>query len=159
MDYSHTDRSRNQPFISHMFLTFQVDTQLSLAASGTAGRLVATVREIQLGESLVVEEVYFSTAKSNRSSSTPGRNCDSITPSAHNRRSHDKIERPSGARGQLHVSRPLHAQLPRPFYPTSLASCHTPPKHCESPEHEHLLSRCVGSPQLSAPAILAQWSI
>ena len=39
--------------------------------------------------SLVVEEVYFSKAKLNRLFSTPGRNCHSITPSAHNRRSHD----------------------------------------------------------------------
>ena len=47
-----------------------------------------------------------------------------------------KIAHPSDARGQLHVSRPLCAQLSRPFYPSSLASYRTLTKHCWSPEHE-----------------------
>ena len=38
---------RNQPFVSHMFLTFQIDTRQSLAASATAGKLAA-ILELQL---------------------------------------------------------------------------------------------------------------
>ena len=38
---------QNQPFVSHMFLTFQIDTRQSLAAS-IAVKLAATIRELQL---------------------------------------------------------------------------------------------------------------
>ena len=40
---------RNQPFVSHMFHTFQIDTRQSLAAS-TSGKLAATIRKLQLIE-------------------------------------------------------------------------------------------------------------
>ena len=40
---------QNQPFVSHMFLTFQIDTRQSLAAS-IAGKLAATIRKLQLDE-------------------------------------------------------------------------------------------------------------
>ena len=40
---------QNQPFVSHTFLTFQIDTRQSLAAS-TSGKLAATIRKLQLDE-------------------------------------------------------------------------------------------------------------
>ena len=108
--------------------------------------------------SLVVEGVFFLKVKSNRSSSTPGlprcvSNADTNEPRPlPTTAAATIIAHPSDARGQLHVSRPLHAQLSRPFYPSSSASCRTPPKHCGSPEHEqHLLSRCTHFPWLTLP--------
>ena len=94
--------------------------------------------------SLVVEGVFLSKVKSNQSSSTPGLPC-CVLQAGSNADTNEprllpttaaatKIAHPSDARGQLDVSRPLHAQLSRPFYPSSLASCRTPPKHCGSPE-------------------------
>ena len=147
---------RNQPLVSHMFLAFQIDTRQSLAASATAGKLAAPSVS---SNSLVVEGVFLSKAKSNRPSSTPGLprcvlQARIAIPSRFLRTTAAAtiIARASDACGRHHVSRPLHAQLSRPFYPSSLASCHTPPKHCGSPEHEqHLLSRCPHSPQLTAP--------
>ena len=38
---------RNQPFVSHMFLTFQISTRQSSAASATAERVAATIHELQ----------------------------------------------------------------------------------------------------------------
>ena len=40
---------QNQPFVSHTFLTFQIDTRQSLAAS-TSEELAATIRKLQLDE-------------------------------------------------------------------------------------------------------------
>ena len=37
----------NQPLVSHMFLTFQINTRQSFAASATAVRVVATIHELQ----------------------------------------------------------------------------------------------------------------
>ena len=87
---------RNQPFVSYTFLTFQIDTRQSLAAS-TSGKLAATIHELQLIELIggrrtvpflsKVESIIFDSRSASLCS--PGRNCDSITPSAHNRCSHD----------------------------------------------------------------------
>ena len=38
---------QNQPLVSHMFLTFQISTRQSFAASATAGRVAATIHELQ----------------------------------------------------------------------------------------------------------------
>ena len=38
---------QNHPLVSHMFLTFQIDTRQSFAASATAVRVVATTHELQ----------------------------------------------------------------------------------------------------------------
>ena len=38
---------QNRPLVSHMFLTFQIDTRQSFAASATAVRVVATIHELQ----------------------------------------------------------------------------------------------------------------
>ena len=38
---------RNQPLVSHMFLTFQNSTRQSFAASATARRVAATIHELQ----------------------------------------------------------------------------------------------------------------
>ena len=38
---------QNQPLVSHIFLTFQIRTRQSFAASATAGRVAATIRELQ----------------------------------------------------------------------------------------------------------------
>ena len=40
---------QNQPFVSHTFLTFQIDTRQSLAAS-IVEKLAATIRKFQLDE-------------------------------------------------------------------------------------------------------------
>ena len=84
---------RNQPFISLLFLTFQVDTRQSLAASATAGKLAATIHELQLigrRRGVPFKSRIESTIFDSKSSlSSPGWNCDAITPSAHNCCSHD----------------------------------------------------------------------
>ena len=141
---------QNQPFVSYTFLTFGIDTRQSLAAQPRGNLLPPSVSSNSMN-SLVVEGVLFSKVKSKRSSSTPGllrcvlqagSNADTNKPRplpttvAATMTAH-----PSDARGQVHVSRPLHAQLSRPFYPSSSPSCRTPPKHCGSPEHEQHLCR------------------
>ena len=147
---------QNQPFVSHTFLTFQIDTRQSLAAS-TSGKLAATIRKLQLDELIGGRRGVPFKVKSNRSSPSPGlprcvlqagSNADTNEPRLlPTTAAATKIAHPSDARGQLHVSRPLYAQLSRPFYPSSLTSYRTPPNQSGSPEHgQHLLSRCTHSP-------------
>ena len=62
---------QNQPFVSHTFLTFQIDTRQSLAAS-TSGKLAATIRKLQLDELIGGRRGVPFKVKSNQSSSTPG---------------------------------------------------------------------------------------
>ena len=148
---------RNPPSVSHAFLTFQIAARQSLAASATSGKLAATIRELQLIELIggrrgvlfksKVESIIFDSRSASLCS--PGR-LESQIPMNHafcpQLAAATIIARPSDARGRLHVSRPLHAELSRPFYLSSLASCRTPLKHCGSPELEqHLLSRCTHS--------------
>ena len=132
---------RNQPLVSHTFLTFQIDTRQSLAAS-TSGKLAATIRKLRLDE-LIGGRRGVPFKKQRRIDHLRLQVCLVVF----SRPASTIIAHPSDARGRLHVSRPLHAQLSRPFNPSSVASCHTPQKHCGSPEHEqHLLSRRTHSP-------------
>ena len=52
---------QNQPLVSHMFLTFQIDTRQSLAATAPS-----------MSSNPLAVEVFFPKARSNRPSSTPG---------------------------------------------------------------------------------------
>ena len=70
---------QKQPFVSHTFLTFQIDTRQSLAAS-TSVKLAATIRKLQLDEIIggrrsvpfksKVESIFFD---SRSASCFPGR--------------------------------------------------------------------------------------
>ena len=121
---------QNQPFVSYTFLTFGIDTRQSLAAQPRGNLLPPSVSSNSMN-SLVVEGVFFSKVKSNRSSSTPGlllcvlqagSNADTNEPRPlPTIAAATIIAHPSDARGQLHVSRPLHAQLSRPFYPSVMS--------------------------------------
>ena len=102
-------QTQNQPFVSHTFLTFQIDTRQSPSVSSNSLN------------SLVVEGAFVSKAKSNRSSSTPGlprcvlqagSNADTNEPRLlPTTAAATKIAHPSDARGQLHVSRPFHVRF------------------------------------------------
>ena len=62
----------NQPLVSHIFLTFQISTRQSFVASATAGRVAATIHELQL---IGGRRVFLSKAMSfasNRPSLFPG---------------------------------------------------------------------------------------
>ena len=108
---------QNQPFVSHTFLTFQIDTRQSLAAS-IAEKLAATNRKLQLDELFGGRRVFLSTVKSKRSSSTPGlprcvlqtgSNADMKQPRLlPTTAAATKIAHPNVEHGQIHVSRPLH---------------------------------------------------
>ena len=92
-----------------MFLPFQIDARQSLAGLNRGGNLLPPSVSSNSMNSLVVEGVFLSKTKSNRSSSTPGLpRCvlqAGIAIPLPTTAAATIIARPSDARGQLHVSR------------------------------------------------------
>ena len=139
---------QNQPLVSHIFLTFQRSTRQSFAASATAERVAATIHELQSiggqtacsfqkrGHSPQID--HLSSQVCLVVLSRPGSNADTNEPRLlRTTAAATTVARPSGARGQHHVSWPFAR-------PTDASVSHTTlnvipfstTAYCEPPERE-----------------------
>ena len=145
---------QNRSFVSHTFLTFQIDTRQSLAAL-IAGKLAASIRELRLIE-LIGGRRGVPFKKQSRIDHLRLQVCLVVFSRPESRFHHAFCPQPLQPRNSriqvMHAADSTSRGRCTPschvrFYLSSSASCRTPPKRCGSPEHEqHLLSSCTHSP-------------